>query len=189
MLRANGDLPAAMAAARVAKDDDLIEALLAESGDWKELAKINARANPEELAAAPDHSQRLSRLIVIRNLAGEKQACDAAAAVALRLISQGRYADGRLLDALVLSDRTEETIKTCQPLETRSAFAFELLTAQNRMSEAFRAAKLDVPLAAKIDWNAWLKNGKAEVTQEHGWLARHVVLRYTRLASRIGPGS
>ncbi len=179
MLRASGDLPGALAAARLVKDDALIEALLAEMADWKELAKIDAKADVDALAAGQDRPQRLAKLIAFRHLAGERQACDLAAAAAVKTLKQSKPLDGRLLNALVLNDRVEQAIEVSQPQHT--ACAVELLVAQNRMQEAFRLVKIDVPLPAKIDWMAWLKDGKDEVTQERRWLA-HQVLRALHMA-------
>ena len=86
MLRAKGDLAGALAAAKLVKDNDLVKDLLAEMADWKELAKIDAKADVDALAArqvlaaGQDEAQKLARIMVVRRLAGQKQACDLAAA-------------------------------------------------------------------------------------------------------------
>ncbi len=49
------------------------------------------------------------------------------------------------------------------------------------MKEAFRLVKIDVPIPAKIDWTAWLKDGNGEVALERRLLA-HQVLRALREA-------
>ena len=173
MLRAKGDLAGAVAAAKLVNDNGLVEDLLAEMADWKELAKIDAKADVDALAARPDGAQRLARIMVFRHLAGEKQACDLAAAAAVKVLKQRQFRDSKLLDALILNDRVDQAIEASQPQDVR--VAFELLVAQNRMKEAFRLVKIDVPVPAKVDWTAWLKDGKAEVAQERLWLAHQVV--------------
>ena len=60
MLRAKGDLAGAVAAARLVKDDELRDDLLSEMADWKQLAKIDAKADVDALAARQD-GRRSSR--------------------------------------------------------------------------------------------------------------------------------
>ncbi len=173
MLRAKGDLAGAVAAAKLVNDNGLVEDLLAEMADWKEMAKIDAKADVDSLAAKPDGVQKLARIMIFRHLAGDKQACDLAAAAAVKALKRSQLLDSKLLDALILSDRVDQAVEAAQPQHT--AVAFELLVARNRMKEAFRLVKIDVPLPAKIDWKAWLKDGKAEVSQERCWLAHQVL--------------
>jgi tetratricopeptide (TPR) repeat protein len=177
MLRAKGDLAGAVTAAKLASDNDLVEGLLVESADWKELAKLYAKADVDALAAAQNGAQngpqKLAKIIVFRHLAGEKQACDLAVAAALKALKQSEALDGNLLDALVLSDRVDQCLEICGARHL--ATAFELRVAQNRMKEAFRLLKIDVPLPAKIDWTAWLKEGKGAVNRERLFLAFQVV--------------
>ncbi len=54
MLRAKGDLAGAVAAAKLVNDNGLVEDLLAEMADWKELAKIDAKADVDAVVAGPD---------------------------------------------------------------------------------------------------------------------------------------
>ena len=165
----------ALAAAKLANDNELVEDLLAEMGDWKELAKIYAKVDVEALAASPNGGQKLARIMVFRHLAGEKQACDLAAAAALKAWKQrqGHGAYQSLLGALVANDRIDQAIEAAKPQEVRAAF--ELLVAQSRMKEAFRLVKIDVPIPAKIDWKAWLKDAKGANIQERLLLACQVL--------------
>ena len=120
-----------------------------------------------------DGPQRLARIITFRHLAGEKQACDLAAAAAVKLWSSSSLMTAIVSDALMLNDRVDQAIEAAR--RRTSKLAFELLAAQNRLKEAFRLVKIDVPIPAKIDWAAWLKDGKGEVTPERLLLARQVV--------------
>ena len=61
MLRAKGDLAGALAAARLVNDNELVEDLLAEMADWKELAKIDAKADVDALAAEARTGRKSSR--------------------------------------------------------------------------------------------------------------------------------
>ena len=60
MLRAKGDLAGALAAARLVKDNELVKDLLAEMADWKELAKIDAKADRCDALAATARTGRKS---------------------------------------------------------------------------------------------------------------------------------
>ena len=160
-------------------DTGLVEDLLIEAADWKELAKIDAKADLDALAAGRAGARRLARIMLYRHLGGEKQACDLAAAVAAKALKAREFDDDKLLEALIVNDRIDQAVEAVA--SRRPSAAFGLLAAQNRMREAFRLVKIDVPLPAKIDWRAWLPDGKGEVTQERRWLA-HQVLRALRLA-------
>ncbi|MGO9113172.1 MAG: hypothetical protein ACLP9L_28395, partial [Thermoguttaceae bacterium] len=80
---------------------------------------------------------------------------------------------GYSLPALVLNDRVAQAVKAAEASDV--GVAFELLVGQSRMKEAFRLVKIDVPIPAKIDWAAWMKDGNGEVTPERRLLAHHVV--------------
>jgi len=182
MLRAKGDLAGAVAAARLTNDNGLVEGLLAEMGDWKALAKIDAKTDVDALVARPDGTQKLAKILLFRRLAGEKQAFDLAATAAVKALKQRQFRDRNLLGALVLNDRAEQVIAASAPQD--EAVVFEILVAQNRMKEALRLVKIDVPVPAKIDWAAWLREGKGEVSQERFWLACQVL----RTLHAVGEG-
>jgi len=179
LLRAKGDLAGALAAAKLVKDDELVKDLLAEMADWKELAKIEAKADIDALGAGQNGTQRLTRIMAIRHLAGEKQACDLAAAAVLKFLKEQQFRNRYLLGALVLNDRADQVVGASAPQDAR--VAFELLVGQSRLKEAFRLVKIDVPVPAKVDWTVWLKDGKTAVSLERLWLAQRVV-RTFRLA-------
>ena len=184
MLRANGDLPGAVAAARLTKDNELVQGLLAELADWKELARTDAKADCSALAANDEKTQSLARIMVFRHLAGEKDACDVAAAATLKAWKMRNSRDGQLLGALLLCDRANQVIEACTAQKPQ--VAFELLVCQSRMREAFKLVKLDVPIPNKFDWTAWLEDGKAPVDRERLQLAMQV-LRSLRLAGEDQP--
>ncbi len=173
MLRAKGDLAGALAAAKLVKDNGLVADLLAEMADWKELAKLDAKTDVNALATSEEGAAKLARIIMFRHLAGEKQACDAAAAAAVKLWTQQEFHEGNVLGALALSERVDQAIDAAKPQNVE--VAFELLAAQNRLREALRLVKIDVPIPAKVDWAAWLKDGSGEVSSERLSLAVEVV--------------
>jgi tetratricopeptide (TPR) repeat protein len=172
MLRAKGDLAGAIAAARLVKDDDLIEDLLAEKADWTELAKTGAKIDLDSLAAAPNGTTRLGRTMVFRHLAGEKQSSDVAATAVIKALKQGRFPQN-LVISLILSDRMGPAIENCTP--PNGQMAFELLVGQSRFKDAFQLVKIGFPIPVNFDWAAWLKDGKAQVPVERRLLAHHVV--------------
>jgi len=185
MLRAKGDLAGAVAAAKLVNNHLLVEDLLTEMADWKELAKIDAKANLlDALAIKQGGAQKLARLLVFCHLAGEKQACDLAAAAAVKALKKSQPGYLYLLNALILSDRVNQAIEATPSQDVKVAIAFELLVAQNRMKEALRLVKIDVPIPAKIDWTAWLKDGQGAVIPEHFFLA-HKVVRVLHMAGEI----
>ncbi len=184
MLRANGDLPGAVAAAKLTKDNELVEGLLAEMADWKELAKTDAKADCSALAANDEKTQQLARIVVFRHLAGEKDACDVAAAATLKGWKMRNSRDGQLLGALLLCDRANQVIEACST--EKPQVAFELLVCQGRMRQAFKLVKLDVPIPSKFDWAVWLQDGKAQVDRERLQFAMQVV-RGLRFAGEDQP--
>jgi tetratricopeptide (TPR) repeat protein len=179
MLRTKGDLGGAVAAARLAKDDALVENLQLEAADWKALAKIDAKTDVDSLADVPNGSARLARIIAFRHLAGETQACELASVAAAKALKQPRGRDRRLLSALVLTDRAGRVVELASNDDIRLAFG--LLVAQSRLQEAFRLAKIEVPIPAKIDWPTWLREGKKEVAPDRVLFA-HQVARALHLA-------
>ena len=96
--------------------------------------------------------------MIFRHLAGEKKACDLAAAAALKALKQRQFRDNHFLAALVLNDRIGQVIEASTPQDVK--VAFELLVAQSRMKEAFRLVKIDVPVPAKIDWTGMAERRK-----------------------------
>ena len=85
--------PGLVAAAKAAKDDNLLEGFLAEKGEWKELAAIDAKTDLNKLVheSAADRQpagEKLAKIITARNLAGEKLACDEAVAAVIKAIRE-----------------------------------------------------------------------------------------------------
>ncbi len=117
MLRAKGDLAGAVVAAKAVKDDNLLEGFLAENGDWKELAAIDAKTDLNKLVSesASDRltsREKLAKIITARNLAGEKLACDEAVAVVIKAMrQQPDFFESGVVNALFLNDRTDELVK------------------------------------------------------------------------------
>jgi tetratricopeptide (TPR) repeat protein len=173
MLRAKGDLAGAVAAAKLAKDVGFTQELQAEMADWKELAKVGAKTDVDALASSPDGSAELARILAFRHLAGEKQASDLASAAAVKVLKQGPGRDRRLLSALLLNDRADPVIDFSKTEEPRVAFG--LLVARSQLKEAFGLVKIPVPIPAKTDWPAWLKDGKKEVSPDRLLLAHQMV--------------
>jgi tetratricopeptide (TPR) repeat protein len=173
MLRAKGDLAGAVAAAKLVNDNALVEDLQVELADWKDLAKIDAKTDADALANMPGGTEKLARIIAFRNLAGETKACDLAVAAAVRALEGAERRDRTLIGALILSDRAAEVIELSKTDDVRVAFG--LLVAQSRLKEAFGIIKIDLPIPAKVDWPAWLKDGRNEVGPERLFLAHQVV--------------
>ena len=111
LLRASGDLTGAVAAAKLTGDNGLVADLLTELPDWKELAGLEAKADLDVLAARQDGGRGLARLIAFRHLAGEEQACDLAAAAAMKLLKQQQFRYTYLVNAMVLNDRTDDVVR------------------------------------------------------------------------------
>jgi tetratricopeptide (TPR) repeat protein len=173
MLRAKGDLVGAVAAAKASKDDGLLGSLRAELGDWKELAKRDVILEANNSAEPSIQSRKLAREITFTYLAGEKVACNEAVARAVALVKQQSTADRRLLDALLLNDRFERVIEAAGP--QKPAIVFDVLAAQGRLQDAFRSVKIDLPISAKFDWAAWLKNSDANAIPSPRSLAHNVL--------------
>ena len=144
-----------------------------ENGDWKELAKLDAKADLKALADQPDGANTLARILTFRHLAGDKAASDEAATASVTALKQRQFRDNKLLEALILNDRSDQIIEAAASDYPR--IAFEMLSARYRMKDAFQAAKVSVPIPANFDWTAWLKDGQAAATIERRFLAHHML--------------
>jgi hypothetical protein len=130
LYRARGDLPAARAAAANGRRQDLVEALLAEMGDWKALAKLSAEAGGTGAEA-------LGFRTAYHRLADQRDEFEKDVADLLKLADEPAAADQVWLiaKALLLNGRPQEAI----PLLARhkkAAQAGELLLAQMKLPEA-----------------------------------------------------
>ena len=172
LLRVNGNLPSAIAAAKAGGDNALATSLVIESCDWKELAKTDAQIPVATLAGLPTGVGRLARIIVLRHLAGDKAGCEAAVAAAIEAVKSKKLDTQSLIKPLVLTGRIDACVEMLKPVASR--MAFELLVAQDRMNDAFRLARIDLHAAAKTDWSAWLKAGAKAASPQRVTFAESV---------------
>src|SRR5262249_50303931 len=108
LLRAKGDLPAALKSAQKADKPDLEEALLYEIGDWKELSKRALGIDPENLVEKTGYRAAYHRL------AGNAKEFDETIA-ALKKLADGLTGDDPTLfavtKALFLNDRLADAME------------------------------------------------------------------------------
>jgi tetratricopeptide (TPR) repeat protein len=144
LYRANGSLPAARAAAEKAGRADLVEALLVESGAWKELA-----TRPIGSDAAHD-AERLGLRAAYCRLAEDSNGLEKAIAALRKLVPEGKEEDkpgtkpkeddGTALlaaKALFLNDRPADALEILIQKGDR-ALAFEVMVARMQFREAFK---------------------------------------------------
>jgi tetratricopeptide (TPR) repeat protein len=140
LYRAKGDLAAARRAAGQSGRSDLLEAVLWEQGDWKELAA--RRAMPPGLFAGP--AATLGLQAAYERLAGDT---DALAKTVEELRKFGEHAvDGpetarMAAESLLLNERPGEALGVLATRNVAPDLAFEVLVAQFRHAEALELAE------------------------------------------------
>ncbi len=152
LLRAGGDVRGALAMFDGPADDaDAARGVLAERGDWKELARRlddwpgAAVADPFHAGeVAVDDLERLAMAAVFHGLAGNeaphRRACEKLREAASASPDDAWHA----AEALLIAGRIEEAIGLFTE-HGHASTAFDLLAAQLRFEEAFLAAGMDGP--------------------------------------------
>jgi len=133
LYHAKGDLVAARDAAEKADKPALVEALLAEGGEWKELAKraTNIEASPFE---------QLGFRAAYYRLAGDAKGFEDALAGLRKLADAERilgHENIHLAKVLFLNDRPTEAVDILVHSPNSEVMAFEVLVAQTKYKEAF----------------------------------------------------
>jgi hypothetical protein len=130
LYRARGDLPAARDVAAKAQRQDLVEALLAELGDWKALAKLSTDTGGTNVEA-------LGFRLAYHRLAGQADEAEQDAAALLKLAGGAAGGDQSwpVAKALLLNGRPQEAIPLLVQ-HKKAAQAGELLLAQVKFQEA-----------------------------------------------------
>jgi len=135
LLRAQGDLAGARAAAEQARDDRLLDGILLEQSDWKMLAARHAKDGE-----ADSNIEKLAFRAAYQRLAQDSQAQAATLDLIAKITLKDPENPWPIFKALVLNDRPNQAIdlllKTSQ-----TAAALELLLAQQRYAEAIELAK------------------------------------------------
>ncbi len=135
---AKGDLAAARDAAEKADKPGLVDALLLEDGDWKELAKRST--NVEDGSAA----EALGFHAAYCRLTGDAKGFDQALADLSKLTGAGPlvgYENLYLAKVLFLNDRPTEAVGVFARSPNAEAMAFEVLVAQTKYKEALELAE------------------------------------------------
>lgn len=138
--RANGDLPAARAAAERSADDDLLHNILIEIGDWPELAKradATAAANESDVSA-------LGFAAAFHRLAGEAAGVDRFAALLNTIADREPHNSELAAEALFLNGRVD--------------LGMTVLTRHNHLA---RAAEFHTQLLALDEVPALLERARA----------------------------
>jgi tetratricopeptide (TPR) repeat protein len=138
LYRARGDLAAARKAAESAGRTDLVEAILYEAGDWKELARLQAPAE------APHPIEKLGLRAAFQRLGGDDKGFGETLP-ALREQAQG---DGPnemrtylVVKALFLNDRPDEALDLLGAGVRHRVERFEILCARMKHREAIAEAE------------------------------------------------
>src|SRR5262249_42353320 len=131
-LRVKGDLPGARRAAEKAGDLDLLQAILVEQGDWKELSARADKLVGED--ALPDFKAFFHRL------AGDRAAFEREVA-GLPKVARDKTADDGTLwweaKSLFLNDRTDDALAVLDRAQD-DAMILDVLIRQRRFPEALR---------------------------------------------------
>ncbi len=174
MLRTKGDLTGAVTAAKLTNDKRLLEGLLVESADWPQLAKMVADPDATQPAGRQKGLEELAQLTAYCRLAGDKRGFEKAASACATAAKNNRAATQFMSNALILNERWTECMDGFFSGSAQSV-GFDLLVAQNRIEEAFRRAKLPLPLPAKYDWSIWLEVAKGPIAPDRVRFASRVL--------------
>lgn len=174
LYRAKGNLTEALAAAQKSGHSDLVEAILLEMGNWKELCN-----RPIGTESKLD-SERLGLRAAYCRLAGDKKGYEAAVGE-LRQLINGLKDDealaGLIAKALFLNDRPEEAIE-CLVQRGDSTAAFEVQIARLRIREALKLADEQVQKNGKHAESLELLAARTRYTMGEKDIALSVLSRY-----------
>jgi predicted Zn-dependent protease len=134
---AKGDLAAARDAAEKADKPALVDSLLLEAGDWKELVKHTA------LNDAEPGAENLAYRATYQRLAGDAKGFEEALAELRKLGGAGPiagYENLYLAKVLFLNDRPAEAVDIIARTPNSAVMAFEVLAAQTKYQEAMDLA-------------------------------------------------
>jgi tetratricopeptide (TPR) repeat protein len=133
LYRARGDAAAARAEAAKAGAEELLEALLIEAGDWKQLAKRGAAVEQG------NEVERLGFKAAYHRLAGNAKEFDDTVAEIKKFAEMQPAEDHQVFlcaKALFLNDRPKDALEVMARSSSRTV-AFEILAAQYRYKDAF----------------------------------------------------
>jgi hypothetical protein len=146
LYRAKGDLSAARKAAERAERPDLVEAVLFEAGDWKELARR------PELIGTTNPLEKLALKAAYNRLAGNHKAFeDALAELRKWAATAGPRAEPfALAKTLFLNDRPAEALKVLAGVRERLRYEvlgarYEIRAARALVEQARKAKSKDLP--------------------------------------------
>jgi hypothetical protein len=134
LYRVKGDLAKARSAARRTDKKHLLTSILLEQADWKELA-----ANHGSPSDSADPLETLAYKAAYHRLAGNTQEFEKAIAAIQGYAANNLDSVKQAAQALLLNSRPTEAVALLKKSH-ELAFAFELLSAQQRYKEAFELA-------------------------------------------------
>lgn len=146
LLRAQGDISAARAAAEKLADKELAVALAVESRDWQTAARLEQEMLGPFDAPLPE----LTRLISWHRLAGNQPQTDAAAAAIRKRAEENIGAVWISAKALLLNGRAEEGIDVLR--KDIPDVAFRLLAYRSNFDEALKLAGAEPGTVFTRDW-------------------------------------
>jgi hypothetical protein len=183
MLRAQGDLAGARAAADRSSSLALRHGIYFELGDWKKLAELNDISPPDDAADDPfgprkgqaDNIERLGFTAAFHRLAGNKQPLQETIDKIKKLAADNPQQAWNCAEALLINDRTDEGIDLLR--QANPAGAFDLLRLQQRYREAWQLAGIG-PLGGPYDqgFDALIRDVKSETKENQNriYLAANV---------------
>jgi predicted Zn-dependent protease len=138
LLRAKGDIPAAREVAKKAGREDLIDGLLHDRGEWKELA------GRQKTGESLGDIERMSYRAAYHRMAGNHKECDEALKDIRKFAEDKPAGDSErwyAAKALFLNERPAEALELLGKGTSNPAVAFEVLTAQQKFREVLELAE------------------------------------------------
>lgn len=152
LLRAKGDLPGALAAAKETGDSALVEHLRCELGRWKPLAESYDRAGREADGKLAGGIVHLGYTAAFHRLAGNSRQLQEAVTAIEELADAKPNKIRYCAETLIVNDRFQEAIVLYRRLGGTDEF--EILCRQCRFRDAFEAAAAGDPPGSCSPWLA-----------------------------------
>jgi len=150
LLRAKGDLEAALAVAEKTEDPELIEPLLFELGRWPELARRYDKQVRQPDGSLAGGVVELGFAAAYHRLAGNCDEFEAAVAAIGRLAESKPNKLRDCAEALLINERYEEAVELYR--KHGGDIQFDILCRQRRYREAFREIGIEDPGAKLVPW-------------------------------------
>ncbi len=169
LLRANGDLPAAIRVATTLGNRAVLRALLLEQGAWDRLTRIQPQPIVDldspfaEFSA--DKVEAIGYAVAFRRLADKESAADALAGTLKQFAAKAPKAIWPCTEALLVNDRYDDAVEVLRRSPRHTIMLYDLHCAQLRYRAALALAGIESLRGPHTPWFNTTPPGDAEAKQ------------------------